>query len=286
MCLFPITVYRRRSGGSLIFNDMFINGMSKDEYEREYISFQIPCGKCVECVRTYSTRWQVRLLDELACHDKACFITLTYAVNPGCVSKSDFQKFMKRLRKRFGKVRFFACGEYGKKNNRPHYHAILFGVDFDDKKPFFRSENGDQVYRSATLERLWRLGFSTIGEVTPESCLYVAKYMQKLDRREHSVEPFTLQSRKPAIGLLNGVSASRLRTGSMTVRGHTVPLPRAYLEYARKYDGVDISAITEQRIYRASMRPRASVNELCVRRVNCLKYFGILRKNSKLQKKA
>lgn len=51
--------------------------------------------------------------------------------------KYDLQKFFKRLRKYFneherkynipfGKIRYFACGEYGPRHFRPHYHIILW----------------------------------------------------------------------------------------------------------------------------------------------------------------
>ena len=51
--------------------------------------------------------------------------------------KYDLQRFFKRLRKYFdiqsakynisyGKIRYFACGEYGPKHFRPHYHIILW----------------------------------------------------------------------------------------------------------------------------------------------------------------
>ena len=43
--------------------------------------------------------------------------------------------FIKRLRARVGApIRYFACGEYGDKFSRPHYHVIFFtdgGVDVE-----------------------------------------------------------------------------------------------------------------------------------------------------------
>ena len=57
-------------------------------------------------------------------HEKSSFITLTFndeelnkRANPSSVDVRDFQLFMKRLRKKHKKIRFFHCGEYGEKNN-------------------------------------------------------------------------------------------------------------------------------------------------------------------------
>ena len=87
---------------------------------------------------------------------------------------------MKRLRKKYKnkKIRYYHCGEYGDKNFRPHYHAIIFGLQFDDQK-LFTVTNGEKLYTSEKLEKLWPFGFSTIGTVTFESAAYVARYVMK-----------------------------------------------------------------------------------------------------------
>ena len=55
------------------------------------------------------------------------------------LSKTDLQKFFKRLRKSYGKkVRYFACGEYGPEHFRPHYHVLFF---FDSSDCFSRDGN-------------------------------------------------------------------------------------------------------------------------------------------------
>ena len=122
-----------------------------------YHELKVPCGKCVECALAYSKEWQVRLLDELSAHSAACMVTLTYneQYNPLALVKSDLQKFIKRVRKHFEpqKIRYFGCGEYGGKSARPHYHVILFGVNFDDRYVWFRGESGF-TYRSPTREAL------------------------------------------------------------------------------------------------------------------------------------
>lgn len=81
---------------------------------------------------------------------------------------------MYRLRRKLGPTRFFACGEYGEINKRPHFHALLFGRTFSDARPF-----GRDLYTSAVLSKLWPHGFSSFGAVTYQSAAYVAGYALK-----------------------------------------------------------------------------------------------------------
>lgn len=60
---------------------------------------------------------------------------------------------------------------------RPHYHALLFNWDFDDRVYFKTSESGCKIYVSEKLSRLWPFGFSSVGDVTFESAAYVARYV-------------------------------------------------------------------------------------------------------------
>lgn len=71
------------------------------------------------------------------------------------------------------------AGEYGETTFRPHYHAILFGVDFDDKQPVRALADAPKLFHSAELDRLWGRGHCTIGAVTFESAAYVARYVMK-----------------------------------------------------------------------------------------------------------
>ena len=144
----------------------------------------IPCGQCVGCRLERSRQWAVRCVHEASLHEDNCFITLTYnnesLPEDGSLNKKHFQDFMKRLRKKYKnkKIRYYHCGEYGDKNFRPHYHAIIFGLEFDDQK-LFTVNNGEKLYTSEKLEKLWPFGFSTIGTVTFESAAYVARYVMK-----------------------------------------------------------------------------------------------------------
>jgi len=148
-------------------------------------SFKVPCGQCVGCRLERSRQWAVRCLHESKLHTSNSFITLTYSPEhlpfDNGLHYDHFQKFLKRLRKHIepNSVRYYMAGEYGGQFGRPHFHAILFGVDFDDKVLHSRSPTGFKLYTSPTLERLWPFGFSSIGGVTFESAAYVARYILK-----------------------------------------------------------------------------------------------------------
>jgi hypothetical protein len=206
-CYHPLLAYR--SEGKITFNKPF-------PYAR---GFNLPCGQCVGCRLEYSRQWAVRLVHENQMHEKSSFITLTFneeelnkRSNPASVDVRDFQLFMKRLRKKHKGIRFFHCGEYGEKNNRPHYHALIFGYEFPDRK-LWQTRNKQKYYRSAELEQLWPYGHVVIGEVTFTSCAYVARYIMKKQKGKnaetHYINPTTgevinpeycTMSRKPGIG--------------------------------------------------------------------------------------
>lgn len=179
---------------------------------------KIPCNQCVGCRLERSRQWAIRCTHEAQTHKQNCFITLTYSdkylPDDGSLRMEDFQKFMKRLRKKYGDgIRFYHCGEYGEKLGRPHYHAILFNFDFPDKYYFKKTKQGHTVWRSPALEELWPFGISEIGSVTFESTAYVARYIMKKINGDladaHYMDPvtgvfkkpeYTTMSRRPGIG--------------------------------------------------------------------------------------
>ena len=165
----------------------------KKRYGKQLIL--LPCGHCYMCSVDYSRMWASRIMLETKDHLHNCFITLTFNdwMVPERPCKRHVQLFLKRLRKVVpGRIKYFACGETGEhkgsRESNPHYHLIIFGYDFPDKKEFKRSGSGLMIYRSEELDRLWsikikgklvNLGFASIGSVTPESAQYVAKYCMK-----------------------------------------------------------------------------------------------------------
>ena len=192
---------------SLVFNQRYA--------EQPDQPINISCGQCWGCRLERSRQWAVRCMHEASMHENNCFITLTFSPegltrrnaefrkeekeNPDRVKgwnevgihPRDFQLFMKRLRKKFGKgVRYYYCGEYGEINNRPHYHACMFNFDLPDRK-LWKMSNGIPLYTSEILEELWPYGYSTIGEVTFESAAYVARYVMKKVNGEKAKEQGT-----------------------------------------------------------------------------------------------
>lgn len=216
-CFHPLTAYRL-SNGSIVFAE-----------RGDVVSqLQLPCGRCIGCRLERSRQWAVRIMHESQSHSESCFITLTYAEEHmpplGSLVYRDFQLFMKSLRRVYPgrSIRYFVCGEYGEQLSRPHFHACLFGVDFSDAAlvPVGKSPAGNVYYSSPILSRLWRKGFSSIGELTFQSAAYVSRYvLKKITGRESSehyrvVDPssgeilgervpeFCAMSLKPGIGAL------------------------------------------------------------------------------------
>lgn len=103
--------YNERTGKNIItFN---VEATRENRYEK----IVIPCGQCIGCRLQRAKDWAVRVYHEALGHKDNCLITLTY--NDGdlqgrkSLDMREFQLFMKRLRKKYGKVRFLHCGEYG-----------------------------------------------------------------------------------------------------------------------------------------------------------------------------
>lgn len=205
-CYYPLDAWRSRSVGK--------NGRLGVTFKMSegYVDkpLKLPCGQCVGCRLERSRQWAVRCIHEASLHDENSFITLTYRDSDLPDDRSldvrHFQLFMKRLRK-YHKVRFFHCGEYGSLNMRPHYHAIIFGFSFPDRKKFKDLPSGFPVYTSEFLESLWPYGFSSVADCSFESAAYVARYVMKkvsgdaADEHYAGRRPeYVTMSRRPGIG--------------------------------------------------------------------------------------
>lgn len=198
-------------------------GKLTKQYRPGWAYLEVPCGYCIGCRLDRSRSWAIRCMHESQMHENNSFVTLTYdqdnLPNHASLNPKHFQLFIKNLRKRVApkKVRYFQCGEYGEQLQRPHHHACLFGHDFSDKY-LWTERNGNQCFRSKTLEELWPYGQSEIGDVTWSSAAYTARYIMKKitgsAAREHyeTIDPdtgeiiqfklpeYVTMSRRPGIG--------------------------------------------------------------------------------------
>lgn len=174
-CYHPIKGYRTSSG--VVFSELGRYDILGD--------IEIRCGQCIGCRERRASDWQLRVMHESSLWPENCFVTLTYGRDKlppdGSLEHRDFQLFMKRVRRHFGKtVRFYMCGEYGPLNMRPHYHACLFNVDFrSDRVQSGKSKSGEIFYNSPLLERLWSHGRVSVQDLTRETAGYCARYIMK-----------------------------------------------------------------------------------------------------------
>ena len=210
--------------------------------------FYVPCGKCYTCRKERSKAWAIRLMLEHCEWPKAVFVTLTYDDEhvPKCqqdignvrlkddtLDKKDFQDFMKRLRKRLDSpIKYYACGEYGSHTFRPHYHAIIYGLSELDVD---------------TIQASWPKGFVDVGDVTLQSCNYVAGYVQKKLYGNVAEEvygarqcPFSLMSKGLGRKYFEEHWQDMINQGFIRYRDKHIPIPRYFwkLMLDDKIDGV------------------------------------------------
>lgn len=264
MCLFPMELKVQRKGTD------FLSKVT------------VGCGHCTECLKKKALEWSVRIMDETKSHSENCFITLTYNNENlpayGSLKKRDFQLFMKRLREHLEprRIRFFACGEYGKRGKRPHMHAIIFGWCPTDLV-YLKTDNGIKLYRSLELEKIWSFGYSSVGMVTQRSAMYCAKYMQKLNAEvpPEKEKPFLLMSRRPGIGF-NAISEKSLLTDSVYANGVRVNVPRYYLKVLERQNKVDMKSFIDRRCQLGKLKQR-NLDKLFADRK---KFFDFFQKRS------
>lgn len=149
----------------------------------------VPCRGCYGCRMRKRLDLTLRGLHEFQDSSGiASFVTFTYRDSAMPDDWSLNKKVASNLTKNLGikikrhygvDVKYIIAGEYGDETDRPHYHAIIFGFNFPDKKPWKRSKNGDMYYTSEFLEEIWPHGFCPIGECNKQTIAYTCKYAMK-----------------------------------------------------------------------------------------------------------
>lgn len=191
----------------------------------------VPCGHCLACRLAKSAEWSARLQLEAPYWKKVGFLTLTYddehLPEGGSLKPKDLQDFWKRLRKYGRDFKYYACGEYGGKFGRPHYHAILFGFE-------------PTTYDRLVIRKYWKFGTASLDYVNRKSINYVCgyvmkKYSKEINKNEYTEKgleiPFQRCSRGLGLdyALAHGTDLQR----DLSVRlynGRELPLPRYFVK--------------------------------------------------------
>jgi len=101
--------------------------------------------------------------------------------------------------------RRYTVGEYGERNDRPHYHLLLFSDDSDFLP--FSQQLSKTLWTSEVVEKKWKKGYCPVGRVEWDSIGYVSRYALKKRYGmagevfyEGRKREFATQSRRPPIG--------------------------------------------------------------------------------------
>lgn len=265
MCVRPLLAYQCGNGDVIFTPERSFNDVRRE--------LSLPCGQCIECRLERSRGWAMRCMHEASLYKRNSFITLTYddAHLPadGALDHPAFQRFMKRLRKRFAPetVRFYMCGEYGPENWRPHYHACLFNCDFDDKKYLRVMESGAKLYTSELLSELWPFGYTSVGDVTFESAAYIARYcVQKITgdaaeahyARVGGVCEYNQMSRMPGLGagFLEKWESDIYPHDYVVVNGKECNVPKYYDRIFKKKSAFAAQMFEDEIQYKREARAR------------------------------
>lgn len=181
------------------------------------------CGQCLPCRVKRRRIWVHRLLLENLLHAESSFVTVTYSddylpLGGGLptLKREDYRLWLKRLRARMSSIapgwslRFFLVGEYGELEQRPHFHAALFGYrgcEFGDWFVYSGQKKRECKCVSCGIIRdTWGMGRVHQGVVERKSAQYLAGYTVKgmtseKDTRLRGREPeFARMSLRPGIG--------------------------------------------------------------------------------------
>lgn len=204
---------------------LFVSYSAFKNYFDTYMDYQyIPCRKCNECKMQYAQEWSIRCAHEFQIRGSGAFITLTIDSAKAslfnteknlrhyckrCSKGNRYIKYpidytlckgmildeLKRIREniynKYGyKIRYFGVGEYGSENDRPHYHILIFGFNFPDKKFIEYSDKGVPIFHSEYLQKLWKYGLATVQDVNHKACMYTAKYCMKKLKYSDNISEF------------------------------------------------------------------------------------------------
>lgn len=203
------------------FHPFFVDAPSGSNHDKH----PVPCGKCPPCLQRRASAWSFRLLNEMDSIPRCFFLTLTYSSPPLSKSgrmtlvKRDWVLFMKRLRKFHvpgTTIRYYAVGEYGSKRMRPHFHAIIYGVNPEHISKAWSPSNGTKFAGVPGL-------FECDPDVNPSNIAYVCKYITK----GRLIPQYAGDDRVPEFSLMSKHLGECYLTPQM-IRYHKADLSRTY----------------------------------------------------------
>jgi len=191
-------------------------------FKKEGENIPLPCGKCPYCLQRRANNWVFRCMQHAKIADTAHWCTFTYvqpSITPNgfmTVQKRSLQLFFKRLRFLYPKehppIKYYACGEYGDKTERPHYHAIIFNADQDKILKAWEGVYGE-------VEN----GLVHFDLVNENTIMYTAKYMNK----GKLIPKFKEDDRTPEFQLFSkGLGLNYLT--DQTIKFHKADIMRLY----------------------------------------------------------
>lgn len=247
-CWYPITVSKHNN----------YKGSDGLIYTWVYGKMKVPCGRCPACRRRKQNEWAFRIMEEAKYSRNTFFVTLTYEdeflpysdLGVSTLDPNRLHKFVKDLRYNFS-FRYFACGEYGDKFERPHYHMILF---VNEDLTLTQIEN--------FISKRWPDGFVKVeSPITAGRAKYCAKYSMKQVGFDYGdvVPPFARMSRRPGIGkkFLDNLNVPLFRKLQLwhvhDYQGTPYPLPRYYRERLYSKDECDQHSMLLEHVKNAEL---------------------------------
>lgn len=256
---------------------------------------EVACGQCNDCRIAKAREWATRAMHEAQMHKKNAFITLTYEPKHlpenWSLDVEVWKKFAHRMRKAVGPFRFIHVGEYGEDNKRPHYHALIFGQNFEEDRAVWKEDEatGRRYYRSQKLAKLWPAGFHDIQDLSQEAANYVCQYAikkiygtsveaeEKRDQRYQRVDPETgevwqvaeetwTMSRNPGIGeaWIKKYKNDVFPDDHVIVNGKPNKTPKYYIDKLKEMNEEEYNKIKQERQIKA--KKNSKKNEPIVRR--------------------
>lgn len=219
-------------------------------------NFSVDCGRCINCIKKRKKEIAFRMMKEYDNYDYKYFITLTYdnenvPIKEGILvlKRKDLVNYIKRIRERLYrmykkriKLAYVACGEYGTKKGRPHYHISLL-VDVPCER---------------ILKECWNFGKIDVQHaVSKATVLYTTAYTAKKEVYKNKYKWKEQKGERAFVGFSKGLGKEWILKHKDNFKiienyiiragNYVMALPRYFKEILKKEQIVDESYIERLR---------------------------------------